>query len=91
MPCWRRRWLCCGCGNPGHAPHHQTHARPNHLATTTTTTAEVWSAERIERRARGMYPVIFGRPAPTAPAVRCDHGALSPLPRWTRSSASGGS
>ena len=33
----------------------------------TTTTADAWSPERIDRLARAMYPLIFGRPAP-APA-----------------------
>ncbi len=55
------------------------------------TTAEIWTPKRIDRLARGMYPVIFGRPAPTAPADWCDYGALSPLPRWASSSGSSGS
>jgi hypothetical protein len=35
---------------------------------TTTTTADAWPPERIDRLARAMYPLIFGRPAP-APAT----------------------
>jgi|688.fasta_scaffold09475_20 hypothetical protein len=31
-----------------------------------------WSDERIDRLARGLMPVIFGRPAHT-PTNRCDH------------------
>jgi hypothetical protein len=33
----------------------------------TTTHPDAWPPERLDRLARAMYPVIFGRPAP-APA-----------------------
>jgi hypothetical protein len=32
---------------------------------TTTTTDDAWPPERLDRLARGMFPVVFGRPAPT--------------------------
>jgi hypothetical protein len=35
----------------------------------TTTTADAWSPERIDRLARAMYPLIFGRAAPATAAA----------------------
>ena len=34
---------------------------------TTTTSASDWMPERLDRLSRGMFPIVFGRPAP-APA-----------------------
>jgi hypothetical protein len=49
--------------------------------TTSNTTADAWPPERLDRLTRGMFAVVFGRPAPPAPAGRCEHGApLTPAP-----------
>jgi hypothetical protein len=36
----------------------------------TTTTHDAWPPERLDRLARGLYPLIFGRPAPAAAPAR---------------------
>jgi hypothetical protein len=35
---------------------------------TTTTTTDDWPPERLDRLTRGMFEVVFGRPAPTPQA-----------------------
>jgi hypothetical protein len=34
------------------------------MPTTTTTRADAWPPERLDRLTRGMFPLVFGRPAP---------------------------
>jgi hypothetical protein len=44
-----------------------------------TTTAVAWPPERIDRLARAMYPLIFGRAAPApAPANVVELASLRP-------------
>jgi len=35
----------------------------------TTITADAWPEERLDRLARGMFAVLYGRPAPAPAAV----------------------
>jgi len=51
------------------------------LATTITTAMQPtdldrsdWTPERLDRLARGMFTVVFGRPAPHGPDVLADEG-----------------
>jgi hypothetical protein len=47
----------------------------------TTTTADAWPPERLDRLARGMFPIVFGRaapdPAPTNVAMLADYRRLA--------------
>jgi hypothetical protein len=46
------------------------------------TSSSDWTDERLDRLARGMFPIVFGRPAPAPAGARWD-AALTLLNRST--------
>jgi hypothetical protein len=51
------------------------------MPTITTTTRDDWPPERLDRLARGMFAVLYGRPAPAPAAMQDTHKSPDPLRR----------